>query len=267
MVASTPNDSQDPTPRVILPDLAGRVAVVTGAARGMGASHVRALVAAGVRVIGADLDAETMARTAEDIGGIDRVLGVQADVAVRADHARLADLALERFGRLDYWVNNAGFFPSAAVLDIDETQLETTFRVNVDAHVFGAQAAAAAMGAGGGAIVNILSMSAFRVRPPRAVYSASKAAADHMMRFLAVELAPRGIRVNGVAPGFIDTGMTAWVRDQPGALDAATSSIPLGRIGRPDEVSNAVLFLLSDAASYITGTTLLVDGGALAFTP
>jgi 3-oxoacyl-[acyl-carrier protein] reductase len=195
------------------------------------------------------------------------VIAARADVRRREDHEAVAELALERFGRLDFWVNNAGVFPAAPVLEVDADQLASVFQVNVDGPLFGAQAAAAAMRGHGGAIVNIVSISGLRVRPRLAAYSISKAALDHLTRFLAVELGPAGIRVNGIAPGFIDTEMTAWVHERAGALDATNASIPLGRIGSPAEVSNAVLFLLSDAASYISGTTLLVDGGALSFSP
>jgi 3-oxoacyl-[acyl-carrier protein] reductase len=244
----------------------GKVAVVTGAARGMGARFAEGLASRGVRVVAGDINAEGMTATADainaSISGVGEVVPSSLDVTIADEHTKLANLALERFGQVDYWVNNAGLFPQAAVLDITGDQLHSTFNVNIDGVLFGAQAAARAIGNRGGAIVNMASVSAFRVRPTRATYSISKAAVDHLTRFLSLELGYTGLRVNAIAPGFIDTDMTQWVRDDPAALEKALASVPLGRIGSPDEVRDVMLFLLSDSARYVTGTTLVVDGGS-----
>jgi len=251
--------------QTVYPELAGKTAVVTGAARGMGARFAQGLVECGVNVVGGDIDEAAMAATAteinEAVGGAARMLGARLDVTVPEDHRRLAALAKEEFGRVDYWINNAGVFPGADVLDITPEQMRSTFQINVDGALYGTQAAAEAM-TEGGSVVIMSSVSGYRVRPGRAAYSASKAAVDHLSRFLAVELGPRGIRVNAIAPGFIDTAMTAWLRDEPGRFESAVASIPLKRIGTTDDVFQAVLFLLSESSSYVTGSTLFVDGGS-----
>ncbi|SFI61089.1 MULTISPECIES: SDR family NAD(P)-dependent oxidoreductase [Microbacterium] len=256
-------------PSASYPELAGKVAVVTGAARGMGARFAQGLVSRGVNVVGGDINAEGMRATADAVNretdGNAALVAAQIDVTIADEHTRLADIALERFGQVDYWINNAGVFPQGAVLEIPAEQMRSTFAVNVDGVLFGTQAAARAIGDRGGSVVNMSSVSAFRVRPTRAVYSASKAAVDHLTRFLSLELGTTGLRVNAIAPGFIDTEMTAWLHDQPGLLEKAVASVPLGRIGTTDDIFAAVLFLLSDSASYISGSTIFVDGGSRNF--
>ncbi|CAN5231349.1 SDR family oxidoreductase [soil metagenome] len=256
------------TSSTIYPDLEGKVAVVTGGARGMGARFAQGLAERGVRVVTGDINLEGVTATADAINatvGDERVIAARLDVTVPEDHTKLADLALEHFGQLDFWVNNAGVFPQSGVLDITPSELKQTFGVNVDGVVYGTQAAARAIGDRGGSIVNMASVSAYRVRATRATYSASKAAVDHLTRFQSMELGSRGLRVNAIAPGFIDTEMTQWLHEQPGAYDKAIASIALGRIGTPDDIFNALLFLLSDGASYVSGLTLFVDGGSRDF--
>jgi 3-oxoacyl-[acyl-carrier protein] reductase len=251
-------------------DLPGKVAVVTGAARGMGSAFAAGLARHGVHVLAADIDQAAVTDTAKRINETGqrgapagRVEPAGVDVAVAEQHQGLVTAALAAFGRLDFWVNNAGIFPRAGVLDIDAPQMRSTFGVNVDGVLFGAQAAARHMrDHGGGVIVNMASVAAVRVRPTRGAYAASKAAVDHLSRVLAVELGEYNIRVNAIAPGFIDTEMTRWVHEEPGALDRALSAIPLRRIGAPEEVFGALLFLLSDSARYVTGHTIAVDGGS-----
>lgn len=252
--------------RAVYPELENKVAVVTGAARGMGARFTAGLVARGVNVVAGDINVEGMEATAASINGSAngsaRVVASALDVTLPESHTRLADLALEHFGKVDYWINNAGLFPGAGVLDVSADQISSTFAVNVNGVLFGAQAAARAMDDHGGVIVNMSSVSAFRVRATRSVYSASKAAVDHLNRFLSLELGARGIRVNAIAPGFIDTEMTAWLHDEPGLFEQAIAGVPLGRIGTVDDIFDTVLFLLSDSASYISGSTIFVDGGS-----
>ncbi|WP_298012581.1 SDR family oxidoreductase [uncultured Castellaniella sp.] len=248
------------------PELAGRVAVVTGAARGMGACFAAGLAAQGAHVLAVDIDEavleQSLARSREELGDAAGTLtGMRCDVTRRESHFEVAEQARQRFGRLDIWVSNAGVFPQTDMDSVTETQVQHTFGVNVEGVIYGAQAAASVMSAGG-CIVNMASVAAFRVRRGRAVYSATKAAVHNLTRSMAVELGERSIRVNALAPGFIDTEMTNWVREVPGAMEKALASIPLGRIGTPEQVLGALLFLVSDSASYVSGQTLGVDGGS-----
>ncbi len=253
------------------PEMPGKVAVVTGAARGMGARFAAGLATRGVHVVGGDLDAAAMTATADDLTvalaaeSIEdkpgRIVASAVDVTRAEDHVALAQRAIDEFGRIDFWVNNAGIFPYAEVPDITPEQIRSTLSVNVEGVLFGAQAAAARMEPGS-AIVNMASVSAVRVRKGRAAYCSSKAAVAHLTESLAVELGDQGIRVNAIAPGYIDTEMTRWIQDDAPALAKALDAVPLHRIGSPEEVCGVLLFLLSDSSRYVTGHSLAVDGGS-----
>ncbi|MFI0352999.1 SDR family NAD(P)-dependent oxidoreductase [Actinomadura sp. 9N407] len=246
----------------VYPEFPGKVAVITGAARGMGARFAAGLAARGVHVVGADIDEAAMKATADDLAGqAGQVVAVHADVTRAGDHETLARTAVERFGRLDFWVNNAGIFPYATADEISSEQIGAALSVNVEGVLYGAQAAARHMGPGG-AIVNMSSVSALRVRRGRGAYCASKAAVAHLTESLAVEFGDQGIRVNALAPGYIDTEMTQWVKDDPAALRHALDAVPLHRLGSPEEVLGPLLFLLSDGARYVTGHSIAVDGGS-----
>ncbi|RMB82118.1 SDR family NAD(P)-dependent oxidoreductase [Streptomyces shenzhenensis] len=258
-------------PTAYYPELAGTAAVVTGAARGMGAVFSEGLALRGVDVIAADIDLDTMKRTAEEInaqtealpegGRRGRVVPAAVDVTDPAGHEELAALATAEFGRLDHWVNNAGIFPHAFAQDIPPEQIDAVLRVNVQGVLFGSQSAARHLRPGG-AIVNMSSVSAVRVRKGRAAYCASKASVAHLTESLAVEFGDLGLRVNSIAPGYIDTEMTRWVQEDPAALKHALDSVPLHRLGSPQEVLGVLLFLLSDSARYVTGHSVAVDGGS-----
>lgn len=252
-------------------DMVGKAAVVTGGARGIGATLAAGLARHGVNVVLGDLDGEAIQHSAESINNLSgegqllgRAYGVRADVTIQTEHDRLLNAALTEFGRLDYWVNNAGYLEEAPSLEISPEHWNKTFDVNVNGTLYGAQTAARHMqGHGGGAIVNMASVAAYKVRPSRAAYHSSKAAIKHLTSCLAVELGPSNIRVNAIAPGFVDTEMSRWIFDRPGALDVALKSIPLRRVGSPEEIFGVLLFLLSDMSRYVTGSTIPVDGGSL----
>ncbi|MGW4526532.1 SDR family NAD(P)-dependent oxidoreductase [Amycolatopsis sp. NPDC004378] len=255
----------------LYPEFPGKVAVVTGAARGMGARFTAALATRGVDVVGGDIDGTAMAATAAELTAAlaeksleakpGRIVPSTVDVTKAADHLALAQRAIDEFGRIDFWVNNAGIFPFAEVPEITPEQIRATLSVNVEGVLFGAQAAARHMKPGG-AIVNMSSVSAVRVRKGRGAYCSSKAAVAHLTESLAVELGDQGLRVNAIAPGYIDTEMTRWIQDDAPALAKALDAVPLHRIGSPEEVAGVLLFLLSDSARYVTGHSIAVDGGS-----
>ena len=254
------------TPLADLVALGGRAAVVTGAARGIGAGIAARLAEAGAAVVVADVDGEaatTLAKQlAEDHGR--RVLGAAVDVADEASVAALADLAADRLGRLDIWVNNAGIYPhTGPVVDADAAAFERVMAVNVSGMFLGAREAARRMPAGG-AVVNLASITGFAARAGLTAYSTSKHAVVGLTRNLARDLAPRGIRVNAVAPGLIVTpgllsGSAGETRSA--AALAARPTAPLGRHGLPDDVARVVLFLVSDLAAFVSGATIVIDGG------
>ena len=241
--------------------LDGRVAVVSGASSGLGVDFVLALAEAGADVVLAARRADLLARSAEKVRALGRrALTVEADVSSPEDCERVIAMAMEQLGRVDVLVNNAGV--GTAVPALRETPDE--FRRVIDVNLMGsywlAQQAAAVM-APGSSIVNIASVLALTTAGlPQAAYSASKAAVLGLTRDLAQQWAGRcGIRVNAIAPGYVASEMTAvYDADQLASLERRTL---LGRLGMPREVSAALLWLASDASSYVCGQTVVVDGG------
>jgi meso-butanediol dehydrogenase/(S,S)-butanediol dehydrogenase/diacetyl reductase len=243
-----------------------KVALITGAARGIGLAIAQKFLAENYRVALLDIDAETLAQTAEAWRGDARVLPVVGDVS---DPAQVQDCVAKiaaHFGRIDVLVNNAGV---AVFKPILETSFEDWTRIlatNLSGPFLMTQACAAFMlkngmlENGGGAVVNIASISGMRASTLRVAYGTSKAALIHLTKQQAVELGDAGIRVNCVAPGPVETAMAAQVH----SADIRTSyrdAIPLARYGTTQEIAEAVVFLCSDAASFINGQTLAVDGG------
>lgn len=236
--------------------LQGRAAVVTGASRGIGLAVAEALAGAGVRVCVSARDPDAVRRAAERVGGV----GLAGSVADAAHLGELTGLALRSFGRLDIVVNNAATnLPYGPLMDADPERWREAFTVNVEAPLRLVQCAWRAwMGEHGGSVVNVCTEGAGHVGPQIGAYGTSKAALLHLTRQLAGELAPK-VRVNSVSPGLVRTEMARFVWE--GAEDRLGASLPLGRIGRPEDVAAAVTWLVSDAAGWITGADLLVDGG------
>lgn len=241
----------------------GKVAVITGAARGIGRACAERFLAEGARVAIADLDAEALARTAGEIGPAERVLAVTADVARKADVDALVAAALARFGRIDILVNNAGICPVADFLDFTEDEYDRTLAVNLKGAFLGTQAAGRAMIAQGegGVIINISSINSGLANPSVAPYAISKGGMNQVTATAAVALAPHGIRVCGVGPGTIATEIIKGAFTERAGMHAILARTPMGRLGEPEEIAGVVAFLASDDASYITGETIYPDGG------
>ena len=244
---------------IALLSLDGRVAVVTGGARGIGRAIVDRLLEAGAAVVIGDLDAPTRG------GGASYL---EIDLSSPEGPTRLANRALETHGRIDVWVNNAGIYPTAHVLEMTDHEWSRVIDLNLTTAFRGARAAAQAMKEqGAGVIVNIISNAGMASGPATAHYAASKHAMVGLTKSLAVDLARYGIRAVGVAPGVTMTeGLAAAMVDLAdhgwGDLKAYVArTVPLGRMAHPDEIARVVVFASSDLAQYITGTTILVDGG------
>lgn len=241
--------------------LLDKVAIVTGGGSGFGAEIGRRFAQEGAKVVVADRDTVAGERVAREVGGV----FVDVDVSRNDDARRMIAKAVDRYGRLDILVNNAGRaqtpLPFTAT---DEDELERLFAVNAKAIFFAAQHAVPVMRrSGGGVILNTVSVAAIRPRPNLTAYNSSKGAALIMSKSLAIELAPDHIRVNAICPGPGDTPMLATFvgGDSPTHRAGFLSSIPLGRLTAPLDVANAMVFLASDEASFITGAVLEVDGG------
>ena len=239
-----------------------RVAVVTGASRGIGLGIASELVAQGARVCITARGADALADAVKELGGPEHAIAVAGKSDDPAHQEAVVAQTLEAFGRLDYLVNNTGINPYfGPILDTDPGAAAKTFAVNVLAPLAWTKRARDAwMGEHGGAVVNTSSVGGIHVAENLGVYNASKAALIHVTKQLALELGPK-VRVNGVAPAVVRTKLAAGLwQDHEELLNA---TYPLGRIGEPGDVSAAVVFLASDAASWITGETLVIDGGAL----
>ncbi|MCQ8194286.1 SDR family NAD(P)-dependent oxidoreductase [Streptomyces rugosispiralis] len=259
--------------------LSGRRAVVTGAARGLGRAIAERLAEAGADILVADIETTLATTVAEELDrrGEGRALATHLDVADPTSVVAAADLAVRELGGVDIWVNNAGIFPSVSALEMSGEAWDEVFAVNTRGVFLGSREAARRMSESGttGVIVNVVSTAGFRgTAPGLAAYVGSKHASRGITRQLALEFAPFGIRVLGVAPTFVPTegNMSAAVEATAAAgtpmdseaIKAVMRPGPLGRLGVPDDIARVVLFCASDLSAFMTGSTLLADAGETA---
>lgn len=240
--------------------LTGKTAVVTGASRGIGAESARALDAAGARVV-------MIARSKDDLSAVAAGLDndpvvLPADLAERDAPKNVAQQVLDAVGHVDILVNNAAAAARLPTADTDAEVIDNLLAVNVRAPLLLIASLVPAMvERGRGCIINLSSVSALTGTPRRAAYAASKGALDAATRSLAIELGPSGIRVNSVAPGVVDTDMWAKNKAIPGVVESIESQTPLRRWATPRDIADVIVFLASDAARFVTGETIAVDGG------
>ena len=243
--------------------LKDKVAIVTGAARGIGRATAERLIEEGAKILICDIDEAQLTRTAAELGGEDRVLAQLVDVANKGHVEQLVEKAVQHFGRLDIMVNNAGIAPVVDFLDVTEEMLSRVLDVNLKGAFYGTQAAGRQMikQGDGGVIINMSSINSGLANPNVAPYAISKGGMNQVTSTAAVAFAPHGIRVVGVGPGTIMTDMVAGAFMNSAGNHAILSRTPLGRYGQASEIAAVVAFLASDDASYITGETVYVDGG------
>ena len=240
--------------------LDGKVALVTGGSKGIGKGIAAAFAEAGAAVMISSRKAEGLEAAAADIKG--DVAWFAANAGEPEQAAACVAATMERFGRVDILVNNAAANPyHGPLMGISPSQIDKTHQVNQRAMVLWTQECwKASMQEGGGSVINVASIGAFLVEPALSYYNATKAAMVHLTRQLAAELGPK-VRVNAIAPGLVRTDFARALWENDG--DAIARHLPLRRLGEPEDMGNAAVFLCSDAASWITGVTIPIDGGAM----
>ncbi|MCA1716035.1 MAG: SDR family oxidoreductase [Actinobacteria bacterium] len=250
----------------MLQQLENKVAIITGGSSGIGRTIALAFAREGAAVtvnyVGDDQDeAEDAVKQIEDAGG--KAVAVRADVTSQEDVEDLVRKTVEEFGRLDIMVNNAGVEDQMPFLKMPLEVWNKVIAVNLTGTWLGCQVAAGRMVEGGepGRIINISSIHEERSMPNNSPYCAAKGGVRMLMRTIAVELAPHGITVNNIAPGAIETPINENLEAHPDQKEKLLSEIPLGRMGKPEEVADLALYLASDASAYVTGSTFLIDGG------
>ena len=247
-------------------DFSGQVVVVTGAAHGIGAACARLFATSGAKVALWDVDESAARALAREIGAEATALAVRCDVSRRAEVDAALHATLAAFARVDVLVNNAGIFRAGDFLEVSEEDWDAVLGVNLKGAFLVGQAVAREMAkTGGGAIVNMSSVNGVMAIPSIASYNASKGGINQLTRAMALALADRGVRVNAVAPGTIATELAKnAVLGSEEARQRIMCRTPLRRLGEPAEVAAVCAFLASDAASYMTGEIVVVDGGRLA---
>jgi 3-oxoacyl-[acyl-carrier protein] reductase len=250
-------------------DLKGKIAIITGARRGMGKADAMLFSKNGAKVVAVDISQEECQLVVDEIkknGG--EGLAVKCDVTNGKEIEEMVKKTVEKFGRVDILVNNAGICQFKPFLELTEGEWQKTLDINLKGYFLCAKAAAKEMvKQKSGTIVNIASIVMGQIGKGMAGlahYSASKGGIAALTKTLALELAPYNIRVNAIAPGAIDTPMAASAKADPKTLEQTLAMIPIHRMGKPEEIASTVLFLSSDASSYITGSIVVVDGGWLA---
>jgi 3-oxoacyl-[acyl-carrier protein] reductase len=246
-----------------MPDLKGKVAIVTGASKGIGAAIAEKLAASGAAVV---VNYAKSASEAESLvsrirKGGSRAVAVQADLSQPAEAEKLFKRALQEFGRVDVLVNNAGTYEFLPLSGIQEDHYNRLFDLNVKGLLFASQQAAAAFADNGGSIINISSVVSVSPKANASVYSATKAAVDALTKSLAAELGPRKILVNSILPGVTETEGFHASPAADNFRNYAMAQTPLGRIGQPQDIAGVVAFLASDDAKWITGQLISVSGG------
>jgi NAD(P)-dependent dehydrogenase (short-subunit alcohol dehydrogenase family) len=239
-----------------------KVAIVTGSAQGIGRGIAERFLAAGAAVLLADVEGDALRRTAEELASKGRCEPIEVDISQRDQVRAAVGACLERFGRLDVLAANAGVAGSKPFMEIGDAEWRRMLDVNLTGTFQCMQEAALPMiEAGGGAIVLTTSTNAFWVESNTAHYSASKGGLLTLMRTAALDLAPYGIRVNAVAPGIVKTRLSQFLTEDPVEGPAYLERVPLRRFADPADIAEAVVFLASDVAAYITGEQIVVDGG------
>lgn len=244
-----------------------RIAIVTGASRGIGRAIALGLAQAGAHVVLAARKLPDLEAVAQEIAGLGRrALPLATHMARRQEIERLVAATLAEFGRVDILVNNAATNPVfGPLIEVEEEAWDKIMALNLKGYLLASQLVARPMiDRGKGAIVNVASTGGIRASPGLGVYSISKAAVLMLTRVLAKELGPFGVRVNAIAPGLIQTRFSQALWGTPEILEGYLKGTPMGRVGQPEETVGAAVYLASDAASYVTGTTIILDGGGLA---
>ena len=252
-----------------MPNFKNKVAIITGARRGMGRTHALTLAKAGAKVVVSDISLEDCEKVVEEVekeGG--EALAIKCDVTKKSEIEAMVKTVINKWQKIDILVNNAGIVEFKPFLELTEADWDKTININLKGYFLCAQAVAQEMvKQKSGVIINIASVAMGQQGiglPNIAHYCASKGGIAAMTEALAVELASYNIRVNTISPGMIETPMIDPMKQDPKTMEAILARVPMKRVGKTEEVSNLVLFLASDESSYMTGSTVVVDGGWLA---